>query len=519
MTVAFAEQQEATRDLVNDLERAIGAEQVRFDHMSRLLYSTDASNYQIMPVGVTVPRDADDVVAIHELARRYNTPLLPRGGGSSLAGQTVGRAIVMDFSKWMRRVRAINAEESSVVAEPGLVLGQLNQQLAGPGLMFGPDPASAERATIGGCIGNNATGAHSILYGMTADHVKRLEVVLANGERTWLDADSATLRAIRARVAELAREQAAEMGLRWPKTFRSVAGYALNRIDPAAVDLRWLFAGSEGTLGTIVAAQLNLVPTPTMRRLALVHFDELRAALEAVPALLELKPSAIEMMDRMLMERTRASAEFAPKLAEFIKGDPAAVQVVEFYGESESELDRPHRAAAGDAASQRAPWRVDPGTHAGAAAAGVVGAQGQSRTADERTASRKSHPFRRRCGSAGRAPAGLHQRRRGHHARSGHNLCHLRARQRGLPACASAGQPEVCRGAQTVSLHCRGIYGRGGEVCRHNQRRTRHRPGARRIQPQTLRRFIDGGLPRSQASLRPGEPDESGQNRRLQCNG
>ena len=339
MTVAFAEQQEATRDLVNDLERAIGAEQVRFDHMSRLLYSTDASNYQIMPVGVTVPRDADDVVAIHELARRYNTPLLPRGGGSSLAGQTVGRAIVMDFSKWMRRVRAINAEESSVVAEAGLVLGQLNQQLAGPGLMFGPDPASAERATIGGCIGNNATGAHSILYGMTADHVKRLEVVLASGERTWLDADSATLRAIRARVAELAREQAAEMGLRWPKTFRSVAGYALNRIDPAAVDLRWLFAGSEGTLGTIVAAQLNLVPTPTMRRLALVHFDELRAALEAVPALLELKPSAIEMMDRMLMERTRASAEFAPRLAEFIEGDPAAVQVVEFYGESESELD------------------------------------------------------------------------------------------------------------------------------------------------------------------------------------
>ena len=339
MTVAFAEQREATRDLVHELERALGAEQVRFDHMSRLLYSTDASNYQIMPIGVTVPRDADEVVAIHELARRYGTPLLPRGGGSSLAGQTVGRAIVMDFSKWLRRVRAINAEELSVVAEPGLVLGQLNQQLAGLGLMFGPDPASAERATIGGCIGNNATGAHSILYGMTADHVKRLEVVLSSGERTWLDADSASLRAIRARVAELAREQAAEMRLRWPQTFRTVAGYALNRIDPADVDLRWLFAGSEGTLGTIVAAELNLVPTPAMRRLALVHFDELRAALEAVPALLDLKPSAIEMMDRMLMERTRASAEFAPKLAEFIEGDPAAVQVVEFYGESESELD------------------------------------------------------------------------------------------------------------------------------------------------------------------------------------
>lgn len=332
-------QQEATRELVHELERAIGAEQVRFDHMSRLLYSTDASNYQIMPVGVTVPRDADEVVAIHELARKYQTPLLPRGGGSSLAGQTVGRAIVMDFSKWMRRVRAVNADEASVIVEPGLVLGQLNQQLGELGLMFGPDPASAERATLGGCIGNNATGAHSILYGMTADHVQRLEVVLASGERTWLDADRASLRALRARIAGLAREQEAEMRARWPQTFRTVAGYALNKIDPAAVDLRWLFAGSEGTLGTIVAAELNLVPTPALRRLALVHFEELRAALEAVPGLLELKPSAIEMLDRALMERTRASAEFAPKLAEFIEGDPAAVQVVEFYGESEVELD------------------------------------------------------------------------------------------------------------------------------------------------------------------------------------
>ncbi|MEL7235078.1 MAG: FAD-binding oxidoreductase, partial [Chloroflexota bacterium] len=170
---------DSTKTLVHDLSRAIGDEQVKFDYMTRVLYSTDASNYQIMPVGVTFPRSADDVAAIHEIASKNGVPVLPRGGGSSLAGQTVGGAIVMDFSRHMRRVRSVNADEQTVMVEPGLVLGQLNASMAGMNLQFGPDPASAERATIGGCIGNNATGAHSIRYGMTADHISRLQVVLA----------------------------------------------------------------------------------------------------------------------------------------------------------------------------------------------------------------------------------------------------------------------------------------------------------------------------------------------------
>lgn len=329
---------EAAQELVADLQAAIGAEQVRFDYMTRLLYSTDASNYQIMPIGVTFPRDADDVVAIHQIANKHNAPLLPRGGGSSLAGQAVGQAVVMDFNRHMRRVRGINADTRSVTVEPGVVLGQMNKQVRTMGLMFGPDPASAERATVGGCIANNSSGAHSILYGMTADHIKRLEVVLASGERMWLDANNATLNALRQKIAQLAVDHKDEIAARFPRTFRSVAGYALNKIDPANVNLNWLMSGSEGTLGTIVQAELNLVPTPKMRRLALVHFDTLRASLEATPYILELKPSAIELMDRMLMDRTRQNTEFAPKLVRFIEGDPAAVLKVEFYGESDAEL-------------------------------------------------------------------------------------------------------------------------------------------------------------------------------------
>ncbi|MGB7340328.1 MAG: FAD-linked oxidase C-terminal domain-containing protein [Phototrophicaceae bacterium] len=329
----------AIHDIVQDLNRAIGDENVQFDQTTRALYSTDASNYQIMPIGVTYPRTADDVVAIHQITAQYHTPILPRGGGSSLAGQTVGEAVVMDFSRYLRRVRSINAQEKSVIVESGLVLEQLNRQLQSLGLMFGPDPASANRATIGGCIGNNATGSHSILYGLTSDNIKRLQVVLADGQKMWLDDHNSTLTALRETVAALAIQHADQIQARYPQTFRSVAGYALNKIDPKQVDLAALFAGSEGTLGTIVAAELKLVdymPAPR-RRLAMVHFDSLRASLEATPRILELNPSAIELMDKMLMDKTRASSEFS-RYMDFIDGDPKAVLVTEFYGESDKEL-------------------------------------------------------------------------------------------------------------------------------------------------------------------------------------
>ena len=331
--------QHAIHDLIHELGDTIGEDQVKFDHMTRLLYSTDASNYQIMPIGVTFPRHTEDIIAIHEIAAKYELPLLPRGSGSSLAGQTVNEAIVMDFSRHIRRVRSVNTDERSVIVESGMVLGQLNQQLQSLGLMFGPDPASAERATIGGCIGNNASGSHSIVYGMTADHVKRLEVVLASGEKVWLDAQSDILNQIRTKISNLATIHHDEMTARFPKTFRTVAGYALNKIDPNDVNLNWLFTGSEGTLGTIVAAELNLVDykPAAARRLAMVHFDTLRESLEATPRLLELNPSAIELMDAYLMDKTRHNVEFSQYM-DFIDGYPEAVLVVEFYGENEKEL-------------------------------------------------------------------------------------------------------------------------------------------------------------------------------------
>lgn len=330
----------ATSDLIADLKQQIGPNQVHFDQLTRHLYSTDASNYQIMPVGVTFPRHAEDVVAIHEAANRHRIPVLPRGGGSSLAGQAVGEAIVMDFTRHMRRVTSINAEAKTVVVEPGLTLGLLNKQLAPLGLMFGPDPASAQRAAVGGVVGNNSTGAHSIVYGMASDHISRLKVVLASGETAWLDANTSTLNDIRANIAEIALDNRTEIERRYPKTFRTVAGYGLDKINPDAVDLNSLVCGSEGTLATLIEIELNLVEAvaPDQRRLALVHFGSIIESLEVTPRILETSPSAVELLDKMLLDRTRVNAEFSKYLT-FVEGDPAAVLIVEYYGNDDTELN------------------------------------------------------------------------------------------------------------------------------------------------------------------------------------
>jgi len=325
--------------LERDLACALSGE-VRFDQLTRLLYSTDASNYQIEPIGVVFPASVDDVIAAHMIAAEYGVPLLPRGGGSSLAGQTVGYALVLDLSHHMRRVVRVNADAQTVRVQPGMVLGQLNEQLAPLKLMVGPDPASAERATVGGCVGNNATGMHSILYGMFGDHVRAVDVILADGTRVTLGEgapDSAIRQSLEGQVRQILLDYADDIRTRYPKTWRTAAGYPLNRLDPDALNLARLFAGSEGTLGTVVEIELGLVPRPTMTRQVLLHYDNMRAALESVPALLEVQPSAIELMDKMLLDMTRTHQEYSRFLT-FVAGDPEAILVVEFYGETEAEL-------------------------------------------------------------------------------------------------------------------------------------------------------------------------------------
>ena len=346
------------RDLEEMLRQRVAGE-VRFDPFSRVLYSTDASIYQMEPVGVVIPRNKDDVLAVMEVARDNRVPVLARAGGTSLAGQTVNHAIVTDFSKYLNQVVEVNREESWARVQPGIVLDQLNRELLPHGLMYAPDPTTSSRACVGGGVGNNTCGAHSVIYGKTLDHIMELDVVLADGAEAHfrpLDAGELEVKLsgsglesdIYRGVRRLAHDNAAEIAARYPNIMRRVSGYNLDEFVPplsptggrggeGGFNLAKMVVGSEGTLCVATEVKVNLVPRPTMTALSVVHFADIFQASEAVKEILNHGPSSIEIMDKNVLDRSRQSMGLSTAMA-FIQGDPGAILAVEFYGESEAEL-------------------------------------------------------------------------------------------------------------------------------------------------------------------------------------
>ena len=344
---------ELAQDLLHDLQKQIRGD-IRFDRLSRQLYSTDASCYQIMPTGVVIPRDGDDIVATIEIASKYGVSVVPRGAGTSLSGQSVGVGVILDHSRYVDRVLEVNPEERWVKAESGVILDHLNRALREHELMYGPDPASGAMATLGGITGNNSTGMHSVRYGMTADHVEAVEVILSDGSRVEFGPRTT------AEVAYLAQQNTLEgkfyreipvlveryqeqIATRYPQTWRNVAGYNLNYLLAGMeagekFNLAPLIVGSEGTLGNILNVTLKLVERPRYKRLMVLQYETLRSALESVPLLLEAQPAAVELIDRFFMELTRPHAEFGPRLEAFIEGDPRSVLVVELADNEQGAL-------------------------------------------------------------------------------------------------------------------------------------------------------------------------------------
>jgi FAD/FMN-containing dehydrogenase/Fe-S oxidoreductase len=354
-------------DLAAELRECVRGD-VQADAISRALYATDASIYQIEPLGVVLPKDEADVAAVVQLARLRRLPIVPRGGGTSLAGQAVGRAIHLDFTKYMNRLLDVNNDEQWAWVEPGIILDQLNAELAPHHLKFAPDVSPSNRATIGGMIANNSSGMYSLVYGKTIDHVLELKVMLSDGSiTTFRPLDEAELNArladpelegrIYRTVARLAREHADEIAQRYPKVLRRVGGYNLDAFVPVidnghtrygilfgarAPDRRFnmanMIVGSEGTLALVLAARLRLVPRPTHTAIAILEFDTLDAALDAVVPCLECQPAAVELIDDILLDLTRKSREYAQYLAMFVQGTPGALLQVEFFGETEDEV-------------------------------------------------------------------------------------------------------------------------------------------------------------------------------------
>jgi FAD/FMN-containing dehydrogenase/Fe-S oxidoreductase len=339
---------EASQEFIHELKAAVP--EAYFDQMTRLLYSTDASIYQMMPVGVALPHNGDEVIAAVEIARKHEVPVLPRGGGSSLAGQAIGHALILDLSRHMDQILEIDPDGCTVRTQPGITHGALNKAAQPYGLMFGPDPASGDRATMGGVLANNSTGAHSIIYGMTLDHVLETKVVLSDGSHVrfgdftvsdWgrMGSKPGLEGEIYIKTLDILDRYKEPIATRYPKTFRHVAGYNLNRMATSdKPNLSSLIVGSEGTLGIVTEMKLNLVRVPKMKRLAMVHFSQMRAAMEATPALLETAPTGVEVIDKMLLDLARDRIEYR-RLLTFVHGDPEAILMVEYVGETEKELE------------------------------------------------------------------------------------------------------------------------------------------------------------------------------------
>ncbi len=324
---------------------------MRFDSYTRHLFSRDASMYAIEPLGVVFPRDGDEAAAVVSTAAQFGVPVLARGAGTSLAGQAVGRAVVMDFSRHMDRILAIDAEARRARVQPGVVQEQLNLAAARHGLMFGPDTSTSNRATLGGMIGNNSAGSHSVRYGMTVDHVLSLDVVLSDANRAVFGPLSAAEVASRAarpglegticrELPLLAERNAEAIATGYPRFWRQSGGYRLDRLagrgGPGGMDLARFLVGSEGTLVTVVAADVALVPAPRHRVIAVGHFASAEAAIDATADALACEPAAVELMDRIILELARTKLEYR-ELSSILSGDPGALLFVTFFGDTKAE--------------------------------------------------------------------------------------------------------------------------------------------------------------------------------------
>ncbi len=368
---------------VQDLRSSLSCE-VLDDVLSRALYATDAGNYEITPVAVVVPRAEEDVRAAVKIAAAHGVPIIPRGGGTSLGGQVVGRALVIDFSKRMNRILSIDEAARTVRVEPGIVRDELNAALAPRGLHFAPDPATSSRANVGGMVGNNSSGTRSIVYGKTVDHVRAVRALLACGEeiefREFSSGEYARRAApptregeilFRFRDALLASKE--EIERRFPKVMRRAGGYNLDEfVRTDRWNLAKLLAGSEGTLALSLEIELNLEPLPSGTALCIPHFAAVSDAIRAVASILDHRPSAVELLDGVVIDMARTNRATAPK-ATFLEGNPGAALIVEFFGESDGDAERKARSLAArlaregicavapvrrDRAGQRAVWDV-----------------------------------------------------------------------------------------------------------------------------------------------------------------
>ncbi len=323
------------------------------DNLTRGIYSTDASIYKINPELVVVPKDENDVLITIKTAFEHKLSMLPRGAGTSLAGQTVGESIVMDFSKYMNNILEFNEREKWVKVQPGLVHSELNKFLKPYGLIYAPDEATINRANVGGVVANNSSGSRSLVFGKAIDHILEVKVALSNAKIITLGEISKEEASQKAKISgeegkiyktliEILADDEQEILDRFPKVMRRVTGYSLDEfVDGKPWNMAKLISGSEGTLATILELKLNLIDLPKKRAITVVHFKDRLEAISTVGKILEHKPSAIELLDDNVVNIALTNPA-TKQISGFIEGKPGAILIVEFFGENNNELLQKH---------------------------------------------------------------------------------------------------------------------------------------------------------------------------------
>src|SRR6266568_4064684 len=313
----------------------------RFDNLTRQLYATDASIYQIEPIGVAFPKSAQQASLVIRAAADAGLSVTPRGAGTSLVGNAIGEGLIIECSRYNRQITELDLEKRSVRVGAGVVLDQLNDFLKPRGFCFGPDVATSSRATLGGMIANNSSGARCPIYGTTADHVISLEIVMADDRIEKIGPTHDSLHAERTRIGNLIRAASAEMTECWPPgLIKRWPGYGIERFLRAPNDLTNILAGSEGTLAAIFSAELKISPLPHEKGLGLIFFASVGEAMQATVELLDLKPAAIEHIDRPLLDQTRGQLHFQPArdLLELDSKPCESILIVEFYDDVAERL-------------------------------------------------------------------------------------------------------------------------------------------------------------------------------------
>jgi FAD/FMN-containing dehydrogenase/Fe-S oxidoreductase len=330
-------------ELAARLRREVDGE-VLFDAASRGRYATDASIYQIDPLGVVVPRNPEAARAAIAVAADMGVPILPRGAGSSQCGQTVGAALVIDTSKYLNRLIDVDVAARTALVEPGIVLDALNAALRPQGLWFPVDVSTSAQATLGGMAGNNSCGSRSIAYGNMVHNVLAIDAVTAEGQRWRFGplherAGPPEYLELLGKLAGLYEREREEIAARFPKVMRRVAGYNLDHLGPPHANAAHLLVGSEGTLAWFERLTLKLSPLPAARALGVVHFPKFYTAMDLTQHIVKLGPSAVELVDRTMIGLARDIPAFRATVDAFIKGEPDAILLVEFSGEERSRQE------------------------------------------------------------------------------------------------------------------------------------------------------------------------------------